>query len=515
MSSALDRLAELVKQAETKTRAQKLGTETAAAAERLRVAEERARVAERRLQEVRPVRLKELDQCLEDEQKLRDLVRKLAQALSHLDPESRRLAEGESVNAQKEIAIRRAAAQAELESVLKESDAAKRELRQARDGYAELRREIDRLLPHLASDYTNDDRLLRDAEGYFPSGQIQALAREIDDGERHFGMLDQREQYAQLKIWIGRFRRLQAIAESGSDEMTDEEVHQLREIFPRLVGISKQFMPGYIEAFSRSFETDWDAYIVESEEQLRLAMENALRNKETEARRRDLMVRDTERRMKIREEGRAALDELKAVIARHDLPDEGVDEFLDTLNRAVSGLGASDAQLIELVRPYVDLLGGKDFRALRRNIERVEPDVARAEENKALAAEFAELRALTRGRRAVMIGGDVREEKRRSLIQVFDFEELEWVRYEDARPVMLRSLEQRVRNRGMDLVLILKEFVGHHVSEMLRPECEKQGIPCLMVEHGYGAAQVADAIQRGLAAMSKLAAAEVVEGEEE
>ena len=42
-----------------------------------------------------------------------------------------------------------------------------------------------------------------------------------------------------------------------------------------------------------------------------------------------------------------------------------------------------------------------------------------------------------------------------------------------------------MKNRGMDMVLILKNFVGHSVSERLRPLCEENDIPCLMVEHGY------------------------------
>ena len=77
---------------------------------------------------------------------------------------------------------------------------------------------------------------------------------------------------------------------------------------------------------------------------------------------------------------------------------------------------------------------------------------------------------------------------------VFEFDELEWEPYEGSRPVLLASLEQRVKNRGMDLLLILKEFVSHAVPERLRPLCQEHGIPCLMVEHGYGANQVADAL---------------------
>ena len=69
------------------------------------------------------------------------------------------------------------------------------------------------------------------------------------------------------------------------------------------------------------------------------------------------------------------------------------------------------------------------------------------------------------------------------------------------RPALMKSLEQRVRNRGVDLILILKEFVAHHVPERLRPLCQESGIPCLMVEHGYGANQIAEALRSGLKAV--------------
>ena len=63
---------------------------------------------------------------------------------------------------------------------------------------------------------------------------------------------------------------------------------------------------------------------------------------------------------------------------------------------------------------------------------------------------------------------------------------------------LMKSLEQRVRNNGVHIVLILKEFVAHHVPERLRPLCEQHDIPCLMVERGYGPAQVGEALRRGL-----------------
>ena len=67
MTPSLEQLAELVRQAEAKTRAKKLGVETQQAAEQFRVAEQRARRAAQRLREVRPVRLRELEQTDIDE----------------------------------------------------------------------------------------------------------------------------------------------------------------------------------------------------------------------------------------------------------------------------------------------------------------------------------------------------------------------------------------------------------------------------------------------------------------
>lgn len=508
MSDALERLAEIVRQAESKTRAQKLESETRQAAERLSAAETRMRDADRQLHDVRPIRQRELEKCVTDEVRLRELTKKLSQAFAHLEPAQQRAAEQEITVARQQISETRQVAQAELEAILKEADAARRELRAARDHYNELRNELDQLLPHLADAFADDDRLARAAEVFFPVGQIQALAREIDDGERHFSMLDQREQFAQLKIWIGRFRRLQSWAESDEGKaagLTEDDLSQLREIFPRLVGISKQHMPGYIEAFSRAFVADWDDYVAEAAEQLRQATEAASRAREVRRQAAEVTVRKQARQDETREAAEVDFNELKAVIARHHLPDDGVDEFLAALEKAVKGLGQSDPRLLDLVRPYAELLTGPQFRALRRNFDREDERRDQEEQTQVLRSEIQDLLTATRGQHAVIIGGDPREENRRQLELIFEFDELEWVPYESARPALLDSLAQRVRNHGMDLVLILKEFVGHNLSDTIRPLCEDEGIPCLFVDRGYGASQIAQALRRG---MSRLAPAE-------
>jgi hypothetical protein len=498
MNASLERLNELVRQAEAKSRAKKLGSETQQAAEQLRTAEQRARVAAKRLREVRPARLRELEQAESEEQQLRELTKKLAQFKSSLDPDTQ--AEALIDGARAEIDRVRREATTALEEVNKESDEARKGLRAAMETYLQLRKELDRLQPQLADSFSQDDKLLSEVETYFPGGQLQSLAREVEAAGPYFGVLSRPEQYAQLKIWIGRHRQFQAAGERESDASTaggDEIPVLAQRVFHQLKGLSKQYEPGYIEAFRLDFHTDWNAYIAEAQEQLLQATEQARSSREREQMRGEYQAREVERQQQARESGRAAVVELKALMARASLPDEGLDEFLGVLKQAVNGLGASDPDLLELVMPYRELIsGGNGLRALRRNLDRIRQDETAREDIS--QTQFQDLLEFTQGRRALMIGGSVREDVRKTLQRVFNFDRLDWEPYEDAKPAVLDSLEQRVRNHGVDVVLILRSFIGHHVTDRLRPLCQQNGIPCLLVEHGYGPAQIGETLRRGL-----------------
>ncbi len=492
MTPSLERLAELVRQAEAKTRAKKLGQETQQAAEAFRVAEQRARIAAKRAREIRPARIRELESADSEEQYLKELIRKLAQFKASLEPGVD--AEALISNAQVEIDRKRKEAKEELDAIAREAEETRRELRVAMEHYQNLRKELDRLQPQLADRFSGEDRLLWDAEMHFPGGQLQGLAREVESSLHYFGMLTKMEQYAQLKIWIGRLRLHQSTPDG---EPIEEHQTLAQRVFHHLKGLSKQYEPGYIEAFRHDYSTDWAVYVSEAQEQLVQATDNARRVKDWEQQRQDQQVRDAERQQQARESGLIALDELKAFMARTHLPDEGVEEFLTLLKPVVNGLGASDPVVLELVMPYRELIsGGNGLRAVRRNLDRIRQEEEKDEDTQ--KGQYEDLLTVTQGRRALMIGGAVREDARRALQRVFSFDRLDWEPYEDSKPALLDSLEQRVRNRGVDLVLILKSFISHHVPERFRPLCEQQGIPCLMIEHGYGPSQVGEALRRGL-----------------
>jgi hypothetical protein len=280
MTPALERLAELVRQAEAKTRARKIEGEAQHAAEQFRAAELRARQAVDQFRQMRPASLRAMEQADADEQLLRDLVRKLALYKSSLGSEAD--AERLIAASQAEIERTRQQSQTELEEVTREVDEARRELRTATDQYRQLRRELDRLQPELAARFSAEDRLLWDAESHFPGGQLQLLGHEVDAGLQAFGSLAKLEQYARLKVWIGRFRFYQA-SHDREAEATEELQSLSHRVFHQLKWLSRQYEPGYIEAFRQDFSTDWADYVAEAQEQLAQAIETSRRARAAES----------------------------------------------------------------------------------------------------------------------------------------------------------------------------------------------------------------------------------------
>lgn len=368
-SSPLGQLADLLRRVEAKTRAQELTEELELAAEELRRTEETIRTIEARANQIRPARQRELQLAEGDEQLLRELIRRTAQNRSLMGEaefhEAERLIEVSRV----EVERRRSEAQAELEDIQDALDHARIEVRAALDRYHHVRRELERLQVHADEQMEEGDRLAMIAEEHFPEYQVRAFAREVDEATAMFGQLDRREQYAQMRIWIGRLRRFQFAGPA------EDERDMLESIFRRLVTLSKQYEPGYIEAFNRQFSADWDLYIAEAQESLRHATEEARRhrsrNGDTHAFDDDGDEADDDsQEIETRRLAEQALDHLKALLlVRYDDPQVKAERFRETLARVIEGYGPPDDALLDVVRPYREWINGLEFRSLRKALD--------------------------------------------------------------------------------------------------------------------------------------------------
>jgi hypothetical protein len=109
-----------------------------------------------------------------------------------------------------------------------------------------------------------------------------------------------------------------------------------------------------------------------------------------------------------------------------------------------------------------------------------------------------EVLALTRGKRALMAGGQgERETQRAALQKAFDLAELEWVVGERNQASPFQRLEARVRPGAFDLVLFLSAFASHKASGFVRA-CKDAGIPLVYLPRGYSPSSVAHEIDEQL-----------------
>jgi hypothetical protein len=191
--------------------------------------------------------------------------------------------------------------------------------------------------------------------------------------------------------------------------------------------------------------------------------------------------------------------EFAPVAARSAVASQTIREFRTALE---SGISARDPRLVRLAAPLVEQLQSREFRNLRRAI-REEQEAANEPEDAEATTEEVHLPpewgwwGRTKGRRALMIGGSPREPNRARLEKVFGFSSLEWLPAEHRRNSLV-SVRNRVRAGGVDVVLILRSFVGHDADEIILPACRETGVDWVHVDQGYGVVRVRQAIERFL-----------------
>jgi hypothetical protein len=195
-----------------------------------------------------------------------------------------------------------------------------------------------------------------------------------------------------------------------------------------------------------------------------------------------------------------ALDALRAAL---DDPDHGAETRTDRALACLrSGVSPDDARLVALLTEHSDLLRQHtEFKKTRKAIrEAVSEDAAFNAEMKAPASALPSDWAhwpQVRGKRASIIGGDLREEARQRIESTFGFELVDWVTTDHARN--LQVLASAVRGGSVEFVIVLRRFIGHDVDRILRPACQAAGVPWVSVDKGYGVSQIRLAIERFLA----------------
>jgi hypothetical protein len=117
---------------------------------------------------------------------------------------------------------------------------------------------------------------------------------------------------------------------------------------------------------------------------------------------------------------------------------------------------------------------------------KVKAPLAEEDEDEGPEQELADWPYLdqVKGLRVVLLGGEVREERRVALEQAFQLETLEWVPTD--RPRLVASLAERAASGTVDFILVTK-FVRHKETAAIERASQ---VPVLTLRHGYGVTTV-------------------------
>lgn len=177
----------------------------------------------------------------------------------------------------------------------------------------------------------------------------------------------------------------------------------------------------------------------------------------------------------------------------------------DSLSRSIqavldTGLSQSDRRLVQMLLPHQEMCRGirglKTLKTALRTAVKVESEEPRDEdEDEASLSVPEELLALTRGKVAALAGGDPRQHAIRRIRDTFEFSEVMWEPTEKRRT---QALQARIKSGSVDVLFVLRRFIGHTDFSDLCNLGAEVGITVCMIDHGYGVTQLGLALEKAL-----------------
>lgn len=194
-----------------------------------------------------------------------------------------------------------------------------------------------------------------------------------------------------------------------------------------------------------------------------------------------------------------ALAELRRVAATTPVDDEN-EALLAIAGKAIdAGLDPEDPRLVTAMIPHYDALRKearfkhlrKAIRDLRKLDEQSEAELTGGTE---LPEDWA-FEGLVDGRIAVIVG-DLPEEARKRLVEVFRWARADWVSGDAGR--QLEEAVDRIRQGQVDHVIVVRRFAGLDADRLLLPVCELASLPVADIKGGYGVTAFRKALEVAL-----------------
>lgn len=285
------------------------------------------------------------------------------------------------------------------------------------------------------------------------------------------------------------------LQDEAGDQLDGDATRALRSWFPVMSHWSKLYRPGFVPGLSRRFGPERDSWLEDAE-----FWWNQLQDGP------DLLQRTIRTAtpyswMSRTEEGPTPAEALSAVEAAlvdpAGEPVKPIEQLLEV------GVSHRDPRLLRIVLQHTErvlaLPGLKTLKAAIRDASTPDDDLTEGDEiddprQANVPPDWAYFDR-TEGKQAVMIGGDPRQDAADRIRAAFRFGKVDW---EGSDPRRVDALAGRVRSGTVELVILLRGYLAHRNSEVLVAACKESGVPYVLVDTGYGVAQVRRAVERYL-----------------
>ena len=157
-----------------------------------------------------------------------------------------------------------------------------------------------------------------------------------------------------------------------------------------------------------------------------------------------------------------------------------------------AGVSPDDKRLVKMLVPHLASLTSaralkRTRKAIRVAVEEEEAEEESSDTANPIPKDWPFFKT-TRGKTALIVGGDKRDKTVRRMKEAFEFGEVAWDSGWSTRRIS--ALAKQVKSGNVDLVIFLARFLSHSSWDILVPACKIAGIQYHLVESGYGVNQI-------------------------
>lgn len=331
-----------------------------------------------------------------------------------------------------------------------------------------------------------------------------------------------RELECHVRVLVGKARGLQEEEPSLYDSISlaGQKLHYT---FGCLTRICKEFLATrnvFVRGLQRDHEEHWEEYQRQWERERQRITAAACEEREL-SQNREMQER---RRHQIEDQNReihqGLLVELEDHLAEQVQDGLWIHDFRALVDECLHFGKPSDSRLLELVKSQAGFFErGDEYRALRKHLrakcgvefgsngleDQVSGPVPLVElEVRRSPSEIEHLRGAFAGKRAALVGGSSREERRRAIQAFFGFSQVDWIEHERTETADGANLARRIENGRYDIVFFLARFSSHPLQSHVKQACKAANVPFALVERGYGVAGLARAWETSSPARAEL-----------